>query len=263
MQGMLLKKSGYPEENEIVLCTVTAVKYTSVFVKVNFYDKSGMIHISEISPGRIRNIRDYVKEGKVIVCKVLSVNKEKGHIDLSLRRVNETQRRAKMEEVRQEQKAQKIVEFVAEKLKMTARELYDKLSEKILEEYDSLYNCFSDVVAGEVTLKELGVDPMIADEITDVVMQRVKLPEVELKGEFKLSTYDPDGVGIIKEALAQATKINKDAKITYVGGGRYDVVLYSQDYKSAEKMLEKMSTAVIDFMESKGGQASFQKIESK
>ncbi len=90
---MLLKKQGYPEEGELVFCEVTKVQYNSVFVNIEDYNKSGLIHISEISPGRIRNIRDYVKEGKMIVCKVLKTDEKKGHIDLSLRRVTEIQRR--------------------------------------------------------------------------------------------------------------------------------------------------------------------------
>ena len=51
---MLYKKQGMPDEDEIVLCTVTAVHHHSVFAKLDDYGKTGMIHISEVSPGRIR-----------------------------------------------------------------------------------------------------------------------------------------------------------------------------------------------------------------
>jgi len=64
---MLLKKEGFPERDEFVLCTVTNIQFHSVFVDLDEYVKPGMIHISEISPGRIRNIRDFVKEGKKVV----------------------------------------------------------------------------------------------------------------------------------------------------------------------------------------------------
>ena len=75
-----------PEEGEIVLCTVKKILYHSIFATIDEYETlEGMLHISEVSPGRIRNIRDFVKEGKQIVCKVLKVDKVKGHIDLSLR----------------------------------------------------------------------------------------------------------------------------------------------------------------------------------
>ena len=89
---MLFKKQGFPEEGELVLCTVTSVQFHSVFVDIDEYGKGGMIHISEVSPGRIRNIRDFVREGKVIVCKVLKIHPDRGHIDLSLRRVSQAQR---------------------------------------------------------------------------------------------------------------------------------------------------------------------------
>ena len=79
---MLLMKQGLPEDGELVLCKVTNVQHHSVFVRMEEYGKSGMIHISEIAPGRIRNIRDYVKEGKIVVCKVLRINEERGHVDL-------------------------------------------------------------------------------------------------------------------------------------------------------------------------------------
>ena len=97
---MLLQKEGFPEEDEFVLCTVNNVHYHSVFVKLDEYGKTGLIHISEIAPGRIRNIRDYVIEGKKVVCKILKVDAKTGHIDLSLRRVNENQKKIKINEIK-------------------------------------------------------------------------------------------------------------------------------------------------------------------
>ena len=74
---MFYKKKGFPQVNDVLMCTVKKVLGHSVFVTLEEYDREGMIHISEISPGRIRNIRDYVVEGKKIVCKILRVNKDR------------------------------------------------------------------------------------------------------------------------------------------------------------------------------------------
>jgi translation initiation factor 2 subunit 1 len=79
---MLYKKTGLPEESELVLCTVTKVLPNSVFVTLDEYGIDGLIHISEVSPGRIRNIRDFVKEGKKVVCKILRINVERGQVDV-------------------------------------------------------------------------------------------------------------------------------------------------------------------------------------
>ena len=89
---MYYKKQGLPEENEVILCTVKKILPHSIFVDLDEYEnKEGLIHISEISPGRVRNIRDFVKEGKKIVCKVLKI-RDAGHIELSLRRVTTSYR---------------------------------------------------------------------------------------------------------------------------------------------------------------------------
>ncbi len=140
---MLYRRTGMPQEDEIVLCTITNVQHHSVFAKLDEYDKSGMIHISEVSPGRIRNIRDYVQEGKKVVCKVLRIDEQKGHIDLSLRRVNEGQKRKKQEEIKHEQKAEKIIELLAKKTTKNFKKLYDEISEKVFAKYDYIYESFS------------------------------------------------------------------------------------------------------------------------
>ena len=74
---MYFKRQGYPQDSEIVVCKVTKVQFHSVFVNLEEYGKSGMLHISEVSPGRIRNIRDYVVEGKIVVCKVLKIDEKR------------------------------------------------------------------------------------------------------------------------------------------------------------------------------------------
>src|SRR3990167_3285690 len=112
---MYFKKKGLPEVGEVVLCTVRKILYHSVFVSIEDYEgREGLVHISEVSPGRIRNLRDFVREGKIIVCKVLRVNSQKNQIDLSLRRVNLAQRKNKLEEVAFEKKAEKLLEVFAE-----------------------------------------------------------------------------------------------------------------------------------------------------
>jgi len=256
---MLYRKEGFPDEDELVLCTVTAVHGHSVFVKLDEYDKTGMIHISEVSPGRIRNIRDFVVEGKKVVCKVLRIDKKKGHIDLSLRRVNEGQKRKKTDEIKQEQKAEKIIESIAKKLNTDVKELYNKISGKILEKYEYIYECFNDIVADAVSLEKLGIEERLAKEIIEAVKERIKLPEVNVKGVLKLMSYDPEGVEIIKGALKKAGGEGIDIK--YKGAGEYNIVVRASDYKEAEKILKNSVDKATRYMEKKKGTAVFKKQE--
>ena len=55
---MFYKREGFPHEEEITLCTVKKILHNSVFASLDEYkDREGIIHISEIAPGRIRTIR--------------------------------------------------------------------------------------------------------------------------------------------------------------------------------------------------------------
>ena len=71
------------EVGDIVLCTVERIEKTIVFVKIEDENKDleGSIIMSEVAPGRIRNIRNYVVPKKKIVCKVLRISGNR--IDLS------------------------------------------------------------------------------------------------------------------------------------------------------------------------------------
>ncbi len=259
---MLLKKEGFPEENELVLCTVTKVQFHSVFVNIDEYDKQGMIHIAEISPGRIRNIRDFVKEGKVLVCKVLRINKERGYIDLSLRRVSENQRRIKVNEIKQEQIAEKIVEFAANKFKLNVRDLYNKIYSKISSEYDLIYPFFENVSFGEDDIKRLGLDKDISKEIEDLTKQRIKPVEIKKEGVMEISTYDPEGLEIIKKNVVVPKELEENIKIKYLGGGRYRIEARSYDYKEAEDMMNKTVSIIESAMKKTKSEFSFKAVSN-
>lgn len=240
---MFYKKTGLPEESEVVICTVTSVQYSSVFVNIDFYNISGMIHISEIAAGRIRNIRDYVKEGKKVVCKVLRVYPEKGHVDLSLRRVNERERKEKINEVKLEQKAESIIEHVAKENKIEPNKLYDEIAKNILKNYEYLHLAFEDIVAGNFKLE---IDKKISKQIEDLVNQRFKPKFIEIKGILTLTSYESNGIDIIKDALLEAEK--EGTKIKYLGGGKYEISVIGTDYKEAEPKLKKATEIISEKM---------------
>ncbi len=257
---MLLKRQDWPEDGEIVLCKVTKIMPSSVFCNLEEYGRSGMIHISEISPGRIRNIRDFVIEGKIVICKILGINKEKGYIDLSLRRVSESMRRNKNDEIKQELKAEKIVEMIAKDLKTDVRKFYDEITKKLFEKSPLLYPVFEDVALNGKKLVDFGVDEKIAAKLEELIKQKIKAPEIFIEGEFKIASYAPEGVETIRQALSLIEK-KKDTIIKYLGNGRYMLKITAEDYKTAEKMLKDTVDSTIDFVQKKGGSAEFIRAE--
>jgi translation initiation factor 2 subunit 1 len=259
----LLKKKGFPDEDELVMCTVTKVQFHSVFCNLDEFNKGGMIHISEVSPGRIRNIRDFVKEGKKVVCKVLRITEEKGHIDLSLRRVTESQRRAKVDELKKEQKAEKTIEFVAKSNDLDFNKFFEDLSSKILKKYVSIYAFFQEVAANPKLVSDLGLEEKIAKSLEETIKLRIKEVQVEIEGKLKLTSFEPDGIEIVKEALKKAGEIGKDnMAIKYLGAGTYHIQITAKNYKDAEKILKDSTESAIELVSKDDGEGSFARQES-
>ena len=252
---MLYRKQGFPEEGELVICTVGKVHFHTVFIKLDEYDKQGVIHISEISPGRIRNIRDYVKEGKKIICKILRVNKERGHIDLSLRRVTDMQRKAKNNEIKQEQLAEKIVEQVAKKLKKNLHVFYDEITSKVFEKYPTLFECFNDFALGNADLREFKINAKDIEELEILIKQRIKPKEIQVKGHFEIKFYQDNGLDLVKKTFSEIEMENLE--VSYLGGGKYKLVITSPDYKTGEKVLDKSLKKVNYFVEENEGEVEF------
>jgi translation initiation factor 2 subunit 1 len=251
---MILKKQGFPEEGELVLCTVTSVQSHSVFVRLEEYfengqNKGGLVHISEISPGRIRNIRDFVTEGKTIVCKVIRINKEKGYIDLSLRRVTEAQRRQKSDSIKSEQKAEKIVEIVCKQHKKNMNEVMDLLKPKSAD-YETLYAFFEACVKDEKLMDAVGLDKKISDSLMETLRQRIKPEIISISGKLNVKTYLPDGIELIKKVLIKARDLDKEnVRVLYLGAGKFQIEVKALDYKIAEKTLSKVVDTVTKGMQ--------------
>jgi translation initiation factor 2 subunit 1 len=215
-----------------------------------------MIPISEVATGWVKYIRDYVREGQKAVCKVLNVDAQRGHIDLSLKDVNEHQRREKIREWKNEQKAHKWIGFVGEQTGTDPK----AIEEVIYREYGLLFPAFEDVaVNGEAAISKLPLDPKIAGTLFRIAQENVKIPNVSITGYLDLTSSKPDGINIIRRALRSALpKIpDVDIELTYVGAPTYRIKVTAPNYKAAEKSIEKAAAAAIRVMEKTGGAGKF------
>lgn len=261
---MFYKKEYYPEIEELVVCIVKKVLYHSVFVDLDEYkNREGVIHISEIAPGRIRNIRDYVREGKQIICKVIRVNEEKGHIDLSLRRVSPTARKKKDDEYKQEQKAEKILERLAVELKTDLKTVYEEFGYKLIEKFGSLINCFHALVQDETTAEEL-IPKKYIKPLFDSIKEKIKPKEIKIISTISLKSYAENGIEIIKDALKNITAVKEKHKdcgfrIVYIGAPNYRLAITATDYKTAEKAMQESLDCAMGYVKKHGGEAEFKR----
>jgi translation initiation factor 2 subunit 1 len=260
---MASKKPEWPEIGDLVIATVESVTDYGAYVKLDEYDKKGLLHISEISSSWIRNIRDFVREGQKVVLKVLRVDVEKSHIDLSLRRVTKREKIEKIMFWKTERKAETLLRAVAEKTSLPLDEVYEKAGALMDKEY-GLYEGFEKAVKeGTDPLTKIGITEELASAIVEIAKERMRVPMVKVKGTVELRCMKPNGVKLIKEAFLNAKKTEKtrDAKLRFyvVAAPKYCVEVMAENYKHAETVLQKVAESIVSNIDKAGGQGVFRR----
>ncbi|MGB9778032.1 MAG: translation initiation factor IF-2 subunit alpha [Candidatus Bathyarchaeales archaeon] len=260
---MALKKPEWPEVGDLVIATVQSVADYGAYVNLDEYNKKGLLHVSEVASSWIRNIRDFVREGQKVVLKVLRVDPEKGHIDLSLRRVTKREKIEKIMSWKRERKAETLLRNVAEKAGITLEEAYEKAGALMEKEY-GLYEGFEKVVKeGIGVLTKIGVPEDLATVIAEIAKERMRVPMVKVKGLVELRCIKPNGVNIIKEAFLNAKKAerSRDVKVRFyvVAAPKYCIEVMAENYKRAEAVLQKIAESVVANVVKEGGQGVFRR----
>jgi len=239
---MLYVKEGFPEVNEIVKCTVKKIYGNTTFVHLDEYDKEGVLTISEIAPGRIRNLYNYVFENKEIICKVLRVNENENRIDLSLRRVSVSVMKDKLEETKKEIFAEKIYVEAAKELSTTKDDLFERTYEVIFENYETVYEALYDIMnENEKVSMFTKLNENERNTLVNVINERIKSEKVTYRKKFELSGIKSNGVDLIKDSLDKAIKATDydNVDVVYLAAGKYRFITEHDDMKSADKVFYK------------------------
>lgn len=211
------------ESGDIVICIVEKIVGTTVFVKIQHYGKEleGSIVLSEIAPGRIRNLRDYVIPKKKIVCKVLRVSGN--YIELSLRRVTPKEKKEMLEQENQEKSYTNILKTIlAEKANLIIEDILKKNS------------VFDFIESSKKDPKEL--EKLIGKEKTQKILDIVnaqKKKKYIIKKNISMTSTQHNGLTLIKEILEKI----KEAEIKYLAAGRYVLKTESENPKEAENLV--------------------------
>ena len=261
---MVIRRAEWPEVGDLVVATVRRIVDYGAYVYLDEYGKEGLLHISEISSSWIRNIRDHVREGQKLVLKVLRVNPEKGHVDLSLRRVTKRERIEKIYLWKRERKAESLLRSAAEKLGLSPEEIYEKVGAILEEKFGGIYDGLEELVrSGANALADTNIPEEIVKVLEEIAREKIKIPTVRIKGLFELQCYKPNGVNVIKKALMSAEKatngLGGQVKLYVVAPPRYAIEVVAEDYKTAEQVMEKAKEAVLKNISKLGGQGSFKR----
>jgi translation initiation factor 2 subunit 1 len=257
-----VKYSGWPDPSELVVGKVDEIADFGVFVELSEYeDKRGLVHISEVASGWIKNVRDHVTVGQTVVAKVLDVDESSQQIDLSLKDVNDHQRSEKVQEWKAEQRADNWMTIAfGEDI---ADEQYATVANEFLAEFGSLYAGFEEAaIHGADALDDTDLSEEEIDAIVETARENVSVPYVTVSGYVDLQSPERAGVDVIRESL-HAAEGNGDLpdevelEVTYVGSPEYRIRVQAPDYKTAESELESSADRAAAYVTEHNGTAEF------
>jgi translation initiation factor 2 subunit 1 len=210
------------QEGDLILGTVEKIEHTTVFVKIQD-NGLGTIITSEVAPGRIRNLRDYVVPGKKIVCKILKIDSS-GNIHLSLRRVTAKEKKEVQEKYEKEKSAISILKNITPDFESVSKKIEEKMP---------VFELFNQAKENPSLLDKYFTKEQ-AEKLILILKER-KEKEVEMKSEFTLSSDLSDGLKKLKDLLSPYQD-----KITYLAAGRYSIKIIAKDYKKAKIEMNKI-----------------------
>lgn len=242
-----------PEVGDFVVITITDVDKNSAYADLDEYeDTTGLIHISEVSRSWVQDVGKELSEGEKTVAQV--IENEEDTVDLSLKRVNENQKRDAMSHWNKEKKADSFIEELSEKLDISKDEAYEKIGFEMQKELGSAFHGFEIAVGEEEKLLNL-FDEETVEAIKEVAKENINLKQEKLEGEIELRFHQGDGVDRIKKTFEEFEAV----EVQYVSAPKYSITAWGRNQELAKKRMDEAVNKFRENTEDLNGEFEFSK----
>ncbi|KAG6473803.1 hypothetical protein ZIOFF_067721 [Zingiber officinale] len=216
----------YPEVDMAVMIQVKNIADMGAYVSLLEYNNiEGMILFSELSRRRIRSVSSLIKVGRQEPVMVLRVDRDKGYIDLSKRRVSEEDIQTCEERYNKSKLVHSIMRHVAETLDLDLEELYVHIGWPLYRKYGHAFEAFKIIVTDPDSIldsltrevKEVGPDgqevtkvvPAVTPEVKDTLVKNIRrrmTPQpLKIRADIEMKCFQFDGVLHIKALMLKCS----------------------------------------------------------
>lgn len=270
----------YPEVDELVMVNVRSIAEMGAYVSLLEYNNiEGMILLSELSRRRIRSINKLIRVGKNEVVMVLRVDKEKGYIDLSKRRVapedivkcEERYNKAKTVHGVLRQVAQETGENVESLFERIAWPLYKKFKietpsdDEKKAEYVHAYDVFKMGITDESVFEGLDMSEEVFTALKAQIRRRLTPQPIKVRADIEVTCFTYEGIDAIRSALQAAQVIGDEetpVKVKLIAPPMYVMTTNTLDKAKGIAKLQEAIETVREHISAKKGNMSV-KMEPK
>jgi len=249
----------FPEENECVMVQVVSIAEMGAYVRLLEYNfNEGMILLSELSRRRIRSINKLIRVGKLEVAMVIRVDKEKGYIDLSKRRVA-PEDVIKCEERFSKGKAvNSIMRHIAETTGSNLLELNRQIAWPLNKApYKNTFEAFRTAVTEpERVFGGMNIEPKILDPLLAVIRRKMTPQPVRIRADIEVICYNYEGIEAIKAALTAGERNGTEEipiTIKLISPPKYVMLATTLDKKMGFEILSGAIEVVRQIISERGG----------
>ena len=141
--------------------------------------------------------------------------------------------------------------------------MYSKAGEQVIEEYGSLFDGFMQISKEKVIPAHINIDPKIKKELLNVILEKIKPPQISVDYIFNITSFESDGIVKIKEVLIKTQDLSKsknyNIKMTYLGAPRYNMKIKAENYKIAEGIVQEIAKNIEKEITKSNSQVTWQK----
>lgn len=211
------------------------------YCELQEYKKDAYLPISEIASGWIKNIHEFIKEGQKTVGKVLSVDKEKKTIDVSLKKATQKEKTTKQNEFSIEKRYEKLFEQALMLSKQDTKK--EKIKSELSEKFVTYTNLFNSLIS-DPSAMDFIKNKMFSDSLLEIISKNIKPKKFIVSYTVELRLTDPKaGIKKLKSVLQDINK--KGVDILYLGAPKYRFTTEGEDYIAAENKI-KESKAILE-----------------
>lgn len=247
----------YPSTGDLVIGKVKKIEDTGVAVQLLEYELEGLVLFNQLAKRKIRSMKKVVPINSLQVLEVITVDEDKGYIDLSKKVVTVQEKENKENEWSKTKIVDSMVESTSRKSKHPKEKIYE-------ESIWPLYNKFPNIHIFDILEKVFHDESLFISEIPEVkehmieaIQDKFTAKKQTYQVDIKITYFKHEGIEMIKNALRLATK--KGYQAYYKSAPLYYIRNDYSDESIAKKELTEICNEIKTFITDKGGESEIDK----
>lgn len=225
-----------PLPNELVIVQVTKIARFGAYCKLLEYnDTIAFLPLREVSSGWIKNIHEFLHQSQKLVCKIIYIDKAKGTIDISLKKVTPKDSKEKISAYNLERRLNALFLQAIKASKETEQQALINVAKS---EFETFTNLVFNATNNSDKFKESKLPKKLKTTLLKII--EISRKKREYRVSYIISLTDLNtmhGTTEINSVLIEAEK--KGVKISYISAPKYKMDAEGENYDDAEKKIKE------------------------